>query len=289
MDGVSQLQGGELESYILGAPKNELYLMSGGTTAFDVDFTGLTDARLGLRAANGKPCSVTIGNGSGTPITLTVGSATEQYYSLNSLLTAGGTTTITVTNGGDGMLSITRLMTTTNTQLSSQSGAPRLSVSAQTAEVAVRTAAMLNADIAIDESTVEAASADDGTVTVTLQTGADAETIVIRDAEGNVIDPDGITYTVDETGVKQWEIVLTQSEEGAYTYTLQAEYENGYAPVEPVTVTVTVRFTDPQEPTATEPTGSEPTETDSILFFLRRLTNFITSFIELIRSIVSIF
>ncbi len=286
--GATQLQGGELTSYIKGTPKNELYLLPNGTTAFDVTFTNLTDARIGLRAANGSPCTVTLSNGTQTQ-TVTVSSATEQYYSLQGLLTEGATTTVTVTNNGSGMLSVTRLMTTTNTPPSTPSSAPRLSVSADTAEVALRTAAMLNADIAIDESTVETAAANDGTVTVTLQTGADAETIVVRNAEGNVVDPDSITCTLDETGVKNWTVVLTAESEGEITYTLQAEYENGYAPVEPTAVTVTVHFADTQKPTENDPTENDPTESDSILSFLRRLANIIKSFIELIRSIVEIF
>jgi hypothetical protein len=229
---------------------------------------------------------VTIGNGTKTQ-TVTVSSATEQYYSLQGLLTEGATTTVTVTNNGSGMLSVTRLMTTTNTPPSSPSSAPRLSVSAQTAEVALRTAAMLNADIAIDESTVETAAANDGTVTVTLQTGADAETIVVRDAEGNVIDPDSITCTLDETGVKQWAIVLTAESEGEITYTLQAEYENGYTGnAEPTTVNVTVTFPQNDETTET-PDGETPEQ--SLASLLEMIRGFFRRLIDLFKELIGIF
>ena len=280
IDGKNQLSKNNIAGYLAGSPKNELYLMKNGSAAFDVDFTDLTDARLGLRAANGTACSITITKGN-TARTVSVTSATEQYISLKEFLTAGETATITVTNNGNGILSLTRLMTVTNTAPATHSGAPRryLSVGQDTAENALAAVTMLNADIAIDESTVETAAADDGTVTITLRSGADAETIVVRDADGNVIDPESITYTLDETGVKNWTVVITAESEGEITYTLQAEYENGYAPVEPTAVTVTVRFADAQE----------PDEGDPILSFLRRLANFIKSLIGLIRSIVEIF
>ena len=283
LDGMTQLKTDELKGYLEGAPKDELYLMPNKTTAFDVNFTNLTDARIGLRAASGTPCTVTIGNGS-TTIPISVNTATETYYSLKSLLTAGASTTITISNGGGGgILSVTRLMTTSNSAPSGASQAPRLSVSARTAEVALQTARMLNADIAIDEESVGTAT-ENGTVTVTLKSGADAETIVIRDADGSVVDPDSITYTVDETGVKEWTVVLTESEPGEYTYTLQALYENGYdGGAEPTTVTVTVSFPE-DDPETEDPAGSQ-----SYRSLLDRIRGFFARLIELIRRFFSIF
>ena len=278
IDGKDQLDEQQLPGYLAGAPKNELYLKKSGTAAFDVNFTNLTDAKLGLRALNGVSSSVIISNGTST-ITVNVTSATEQYVSLKPLLTSGSSSTITVTNGGDGILSITRLMTTTNTAPPSPSGAPRryLSVGPNTAQVALETVEMLNADIAIDEETVETTSTYDGTVTITLQTGEDAETIVIRDAEGNVVDPDSIEFTIDEEGIKNWTIVLTESESGEYTYTLQAEYENGYTgETEPTTVTVTVSFPEPED-------TSIGGRLDKIKGFFERLIEFIRRIIKLFR------
>ena len=284
IDGKDQLDEQQLPGYLAGAPKNELYLKKNGTAAFDVNFTNLTDARIGLRALNGTACTVMIGNGSGTPKTIQVMSATEQYYSLKDLLTSGSSSTITITNKGDGILSLTRLMTTTNTAPPSPSGAPRryLSVGPNTAQVALETVEMFNADIAIDEETIETASSDDGTVTITLQTGADAQTVVVRDGEGNVVDPDSIEFTIDEDGVKNWTVVLAESEMGEYTYTLQAEYENGYAPEEPTTVTVTVSF--PKEPIT-----EESTDDGSTTGRFSKLMDFFAKLIEFVKRIITLF
>ncbi|MCR5041784.1 MAG: hypothetical protein K6C36_06800, partial [Clostridia bacterium] len=72
--------------------------------------------------------------------------------------------------------------------------------------------------------------------------------------------------------------------EGEYAYTLQAEYENGYAPEEPVTVTVTVSF--PQEETDDGPddTGDEDgTAAESLLHRLfGKLKEFFRKLIELL-------
>ena len=275
IDGMTQLNQSDMASYNAGAPNNELYLMPNGTAAFDVNFTDLTDARIGLKAVNGSACSVTISNGSGTPRTVQITSATEQYYSIKDFLTSGSTSTITITNNGSGILSLTKLMKTSNTQSAVANGA--LSVGPKTAPRAMAAISMLNADIAIDEETVETASGEDGTVTITLQTGEDAETIVIRDAEGNVVEPDSIDFTIDETGVKNWMIVLTEESEGEFTYTLQAEYENGYTgETEPTTVTVTVSFPEPED-------TSIGGRLDKIKGFFERLIEFIRRIINLFR------
>ncbi len=230
LDGVNILSQNELAAYIKGAPKHELYLMPNSTTAFNVDNSGLTDVRIGLRTSNGVPCVVTIGNGSGAPRTITVGSATEQYISLKDLLTEGQTSTITISNGGSGSLSISRIMTVSNAAPSVASAAPVrkvMSVNPHTAGVAQQTVQMLNADIAIREESA-AVTVEDGTVMITLQTGPDAERIVLRDEDGNFVNPESVTFTTDETGVKYWTVILTEQEAGEYVYTLQAEYENGY-------------------------------------------------------------
>ena len=293
IDGSERLQGMQLAAYIQGTPNEELYLMPNGTTGFDVDISGLTDARIGLRAANGTACTVTVGNGSGTTRTIKVGSATEQYYSVKDLIPTGTTTgTITLTNGNSGILSVTKLMTTSNTAPASPSQAPRrISVSPQTAEAALATVRMLNANIAIHEESVQAQTGSDGTVTLTLTTGADAETVVIRDAEGNVIDPDSVAFTITDSGEKNWTVTFTEAREGTFTYTLQAEYENGYTgSAEPTEATVTVSFS--TDPTGEGPTGEDPTGEEllgGLSDILAKLRSIFDILREFIRTIAALF
>ncbi len=292
IDGMEQLAKENISAYLAGAPKNELYLRANGTAAFDVDFTGLTDARIGLKAANGTGCSVTISNGKTTK-TVPVTSATEQYVSVGDLLTPGETTTLTVTNNGEGILSITRLMTATNAATPTQSGAPRrsLSIGPKTAKTALAAVAMLNADLTIDSGTIGTTAADDGTVTLTLKTSDAAQTVVIRDGEGRVVDPEAITFSIDETGVKNWTIVLSEEQSGTYAYTLQAEYENGYAPEQPtvVTVTVTLHGSEAGEPESTDPEEPKDGETGSASRLLRGIKGIFERLRDLIRKLLALF
>ena len=284
IDGMRQLSAAEFKEYILGSSNNELYLMPGGTVAFDIEnIPDLTDAKIGLKAINGKTCNVSIAKGGGQTLTanpISVTSATEQYISLKTLLNKSGSTTIVITNNSNslGNLSLTKLMLSSNTSFDSDGG--YISAGPQTAPRALAVVQMLNADLTIDEETVETASSDDGTVTLTLQTSEDAETIVIRDGEGNVIDPESIDFTIDEEGIKHWVVTLTESESGEYSYTLQAEYENGYAPEEPTTVTVTVTIPE---------TEQETNDDQSAVSMLAKLKGFFERLIEFIRRIVALF
>ena len=184
------------------------------------------------------------------------------------------------------MLSLTKLMTSTAATGGTDSTDQVMSVSGRTFMNAKKLYAMSNADLTIDEESVETTVFDEGNVILTLQTSEDAQTVVIRDADGNVVDPESIDFSIDETGVKNWTIVLadvTGDDPGApgtysYAYTLQAEYENGYAPEEPTTVTVTVTIPEP-----------ETEEEQNIDFGTSKFGKLFAKLIELIRMIISLF
>ncbi|MCR5783124.1 MAG: InlB B-repeat-containing protein, partial [Clostridia bacterium] len=284
LDGGASLDQTQFSNYIGMAPNNEIYLKSGGTAAFEIDAGGCADFRLGMKSADGSSCSVQIAYGNSTK-PLTVSTATEMYYSLKDLV-GTGEGTLTVTNNGSGILSLTKVMSVTPPS-SSSSNAPKrlLAVTPMTLSNARELIEMQNADLTIDAGAIETSASDDGMVTVTLRTGEDAQTIVVRASEGTVIDPDSIEFTVDETGVKNWTVVLSEESSGEYTYTLQAEYENGYAPEEPTTVTVTVTFPEPEPETDTD-TESEDSDSSAydalsfVLSIFMALSDIIRTLIE---------
>ena len=276
IDGKQNLTQNDISAYLDGAPKKELYLAQNGTVAFDIDASGSTDVKIGLKSANGKACKAQIVFNSGQPMTVDVNTSSEQYVSIKSLV-GSGSGTLSVRNSSsdaNAVLAVTNLMVTSG---SAQASAPalRMSVKESTYANALAQIDMLNADLAIDEESINTISADDGTITLTLKTSEDAETVVVRDADGNVVDPESIEFTVDETGVKNWTIILAESESGVYTYTLQAEYENGYAPEEPTTVTVTVTIHEPED--------------TSIGGRLDKIRGLFARLIELIRQIIALF
>ena len=264
-----------LEAYLKGSPNNELYLLPGGTISFDINGNAYEAIKIGAKSVDGSATTMGVAFGNGTR-SFSVNTATEKYYSVKDLID-DSSGTVTITNNGSGILSLTKLMTSVKPSQSSHAPARIMSVSESTFDEALELLEMTEADIAIDEETVETASGEDGTVTITLQTGEDAETIVIRDADGNVVEPDSIDFTIDETGVKSWTIVLTEESEGEFTYTLQAEYENGYTgETEPTTVTVTVSFPEPED-------TSIGGRLDKIKGFFERLIEFIRRIINLFR------
>ena len=275
-----------LEAYLKGSPNNELYLLPGGTISFDINGNAYEAIKIGAKSVDGSATTMGVAFGNGSR-SFSVNTATEKYYSVKDLIDDSNGT-VTITNSGSGILSLTKLMTSVKPSQSSHAPARIMSVSESTFDEALELLEMTEADIAIDEETVETASGEDGTVTITLQTGEDAETIVIRDADGNVVEPDSIDFTIDETGVKSWTIVLTEETEGEFTYTLQAEYENGYTgETEPTTVTVTVSF--PEEPITEDPTTDEPTDEGSTTGRLSKIKGIFARFIEFIKRIIAFF
>ena len=273
----------ELADYIKMSPNNELYLKSGCTATFNIDASNSSDIRIGMKAIDGKPCKVRVTFPTNNSKEITVDSATEKYYSIRDLVgTNSGVLTIENISQNEAKLSMTKLMVTSNSAPELLAGSPRnrMSVNAKTLSEAIELLEMTNADLTIDEETVETASSDDGTVTLTLQTSEDAETIVIRDSEGNVIDPESIDFTIDEEGIKHWVVTLTESESGEFSYTLQAEYENGYAPEEPTTVTVTVTIPESEQ---------ETNDDQSALSMLAKLKGFFERLLEFFKKLISFF
>ena len=289
IDGVTgnDLGTQNLSGYLEVLPKNELYIKPQGSISFSIDGSDFQAIKVGMKTVNGQGTNVKIAFNNDDR-DFEVNTATEKYYSIKDLIgEADGT--VTIRNVGSGLLSLTNLMTSESPTRVGSAPARAFSVNRSTYDEAIMLLAMVDADLTIDEDTIETTSSDDGTVTITLQSGGDASTIVIKDAEGNVVDPDSIDFNIDEEGVKNWVIVLTEEQSGEFTYTLQAKYENGYAPEEPTTVTVTVTIpeVDSDEPGNGE-TGDEENN-GSRFDLLRRIKGLFERFIEFIRRIISLF
>ncbi|MGN0703831.1 MAG: hypothetical protein ACI4LD_04650, partial [Lentihominibacter sp.] len=92
------------EELLADGPKKEIYLKNGQSLVFKVDTTRKLE--LGLKAVN-DPVTFTINNSSKT-----IQSDTDMFYDLSDItgnMTSSTATTVTVTNTGDGILSVTNL------------------------------------------------------------------------------------------------------------------------------------------------------------------------------------
>ena len=89
---------------------------------------------------------------------------------------------------------------------------------------------MSRADISIDRNNVSLSSdtvqAGKSTM-VTIKTSKDVSSLVIKDSDGNIVEPLSVNYKdVGET--REWSVQLYGSKPGTYSYTVQGVYENGY-------------------------------------------------------------
>ena len=291
IDGIAALDN-DIGTYKNAGPNNELYLAKDQAVAFEIWATAVpTDVQLGAKIACGSP-SLTISYASKTT-EVKMTTATDIYYSLNSILPYDGkltwqrvtgadgnnyytTGTVVVQNTGDegSVLSITNLKWTfsqfggkgyfripTSLENDVIKVAARNATSAEAYSLMkMRTAAL---DIEQTSEPVMGKDADgNSVVTIKLNTSNDVNSIVITDEEGNPIPSDMFEYvaTQFEDDSIEWEVTITTTEAGQHTYILTGAYENGYINASKfVTVIVTVEETpDDDEPGNDEPGNDEP-------------------------------
>ncbi len=91
------------QDVLTNGPKNEIFLFSGQKLIFGLK-AGLTNVQIGLKAVdNAADAAVTVGD---TATTYNIQSSTDMFYKLGD---TGEDTTVTITNNGTGVLSITDL------------------------------------------------------------------------------------------------------------------------------------------------------------------------------------
>lgn len=90
-------------------PKNEVYLSSGQSIAFEVN-SGYEKLFIGAKAPNGTT-EMTVSNGS-TNKKITLNSASDMYYEINAKDGQNGKKYVVVENTGSGLLSITKIRAT---------------------------------------------------------------------------------------------------------------------------------------------------------------------------------
>lgn len=101
-----------IADYVSYGPNNELYLASGQSVAFEIDPAHaaiLADVQIAMKLANGTSAAYTIANSANSKTTNgTLTTATDMYYSIKEHVDG----VITVTNTGDGILSLTNIKVT---------------------------------------------------------------------------------------------------------------------------------------------------------------------------------
>ncbi|MGN1117183.1 MAG: hypothetical protein ACI4RU_01085, partial [Acutalibacteraceae bacterium] len=280
LDGGKTVPQGSLEEYKAVSPKNELYLSGGHSVAFDLDTTNYEDVFIGMRTANATPLTARIIYGAKSA-DIAINSGTELYYSILAALGEESLSgTVVIKNTTDGaILSLTNLKTVAKENAVSEAAMP-MTLSMFTAPRAMALLAMTESDLSIDEESVETAT-EEGKITLSVTTGSDVSSLIIRDENGNELTPDEVNSVVSGDEIK-WTVTLTETESGRYTYSLEGAYENGYTNGDTVEITVDVEITEPvpEEPEIPSDETEDSGKTDSFV----ELFDFLVSLLKKLLS-----
>ncbi len=299
IDGIAALDN-DLETYKTAGPNNELYLAKDQAVAFEIWATSVpTDIQLGTKLACGNP-DLTISYASKTT-EVDITTATDMYYSLNTILPndakltwrqvtgsdgnnyyTTGTVVIQNTGDEDSVLSVTNMKWTFSenggkgyfripTPVENEVLTLTTTVNTQSAAyslIKMRTAAL---DIEqTEEPVVVTDEQGNSTVTIKFKTSPDVDSVVVTDESGTPTDPKNVTYTssaVEGEDAVEWTVTITTDQAGTHVYMIAGAYENGYTDdSKTVTVTVTIEVPveeeQPDDDTDDDDTNDDSTDTE---------------------------
>ena len=175
---------GDIDSYNIYGPNNELYLAKGHAIAFYVNADdNVSKIELALSSANGRGVTVSMPDAAtGQIVTRTITSSTDLYYAIPT----SGHVIVTNTGSDDAILSITNIKTTYKSDPNGASTRALFAVNRAIADKAVaKLNAILNAPevftpeymaVSVNRSSVR----EGGYVTVTVKTSADVAAVTVN-------------------------------------------------------------------------------------------------------------
>lgn len=220
--GVVFIDGAEsatIAQYANYGPNNEVYLANGQAISFKLtgDTSKIASIQIGAKAPDGKPANIVVtGNVTGTnPFNKELKTATEMYYDITEQAKDGQL--VTITNKGEGILSLTNL------KITYRISGKTVTLSDLTAAEQANAVAMVQALFAAPVATFspETFQADWGRAvragkraTLTVKTSADVESITV---DGQSIT--SYTTRTQRTGWGWWSPKVTYH---VFTYTITA-------------------------------------------------------------------
>lgn len=319
IDGIAALDN-DIETYKNAGPNNELYLAKDQAVAFEIWSTAVpTDIQIGAKLACGKP-ALTVSYASKTT-ELRIATATDIYYSFNSILPNDAKLTWKQVTGADGnsyyttgtvviqntgeegsVLSITNMKWTFSQfggkgyfriPTSVENEVVKVAATSNTTSNAYSLMRMRTAELDVEQTKKPRVVTDaDGNsvVTLRLKTSVDVDSLIVTDENGNIIPPHQIecVATQLDENVVEWTVTITTSEAGTYAYLVTGAYENGYTD-NSKTVKVVVTIENP--PTEVQPDnddGETDDDTSSGTFF-DFIIGIYSKLIEFFRQIFALF
>ena len=225
-----------IEQYTNYGPNNEVYLANGQAITFTVPVdTNIASVQIGAKAPDGSAAKMNV-NGTETNIA----SATEMYYEIG---TAGGS--FTITNKGEGILSLTNLKITFKTSGKTVTLSPPTAAEQDAAVTCVRALFAEPEQTFAPEYFTATWSRNvhkGGKATLTVKTSADVEAILVGD-----VTIDSYKVRTERSG---WGSSAQKVTYHVFTYTVTATATADYTVCainadgvasDPITATLTVR------------------------------------------------
>ena len=313
IDGIAALNN-DIATYRNAGPNNELYLAKDQAVAFEIWATSVpTDVQIGTKLACGNP-TLTVSYASKTTDT-EIKTATDLYYSLNTMLPNDAkltwrqvegsdgnnyytTGTVVVQNTGDegSVLSITNLKWTFSQNggkgyfriptpvdnevltVASTNDTPMRAYSLMRMRTAALGLEMLQAPRVIRDRN------GNGFVIANLRSSLDVASFVVTEQKGIrsvAKEVESVASHIDGNDYIEWVLMIPADEIGTFTYDVTGAYANGYVD-ESKAVTFTVTVTPPSDDEINDDTNNQKPEPAPIIDIV---SEWFAKFFEFIRSV----
>lgn len=248
-------------------PNNEVYLSNNQAVAFKLRISDLekkpTTLDIGLKSVKGSEAKAKIsvyksGESDTTPAIYTVTTSTAMFYdilggeTIEAFLGTSNEFYVVISNVGTGTLSVTDLKVGYGAAKGSVETVVDINVGDLTQD------ALKDSAQVVSVSTANERKNEDGsktyvayamyTTTLVVVTGRDAQSIVIKDAEGNEIGATASSVDSDN-GARRWRVLVRFTEIGEQTFTVCGIGSNGEAHTTSQNITIDVQYYVPQSST----------------------------------------
>ena len=314
IDGIAALDN-DIETYKNAGPNNELYLAKDQAVAFEIWATSVpTDVQLGAKLACGEP-ELTVSYAT-KATDVKIETATDIYYSLNTVLPNDAKLTWKQVEGSDGnyyyttgtvvvqntgkegsVLSITNMKWTFSqyggkgyfripTPIENEVFTLSSTTDTQTSAYSLMRMRKAALDIeSIQDPEIITYPDGESIITMKFRTSSDVASLVIIDENGKQTDPGKVECVVSEIedeGALEWTVRVSTNRAGKLTYIVSGAYKNGYTD-DSKSVTVNVFIRNPSSGGNNNGSDSEIDYDDPAYDSARRLM------IEIIYKLVELF
>ncbi len=313
VDGNVVLSSERLEEYKKFGPLNELYLSQVMSVAFEICASEIpADVQIRMKkiSAADPTFKITYVTSGGTVYTneVEIHTSTDLSYSIMKMIgkknitwsKVSGTQDVTsglviISNVGteESIISVTDLKWTfadERGQIKVHTGDSTVLISNGSLSSLKRVLSFSKRNLAAADDSSAQGSYEDGVITMTVTTGADAGSLVVRDSAGGVIDEDLLNVTFEDLNDDQrlWTVKVAEQDVDSHTFLIAAE-RDGFVTGDEITLTVDVENAQTEDPEGGADGGEEVTPATGFATFAEKLRGFWFRFIELIKRILAFF